>query len=162
MLKRKVDIGILEDYRRELFNSGKVMLKGVIRYNPERGKLKSNKSCCIIEVDSGVADFYRYQINKEYGMNLVKPSWETHISIIQGEDAKLAEKNIFWKKHEGKEITFTYSVFPRFSGDTDNKYLGDSGWFWFVDVQCNFINIMRNELNIGDLRSPHLTVGRKK
>lgn len=161
MLKRKIIINNIEDYKEKMLSSKKIELEGIIRYNPERKGLKTIQSCCIIELDSGVSDFYRYLINKEYGINLVKPSWGAHISIIQGNDAKNSEKHLSWNKYEGRKIKFTYTPFPRFSGDTDNKYGGDSGWFWFLNIQCDFINELRLELNLGKLRSPHLTVARK-
>ena len=162
MLKRNIYISNSKEYKKQLLSASQVDISGIIRYNPQRSRLKDNKSCCVIEVDSGVSDFYRNQVNKHYGMNLVKPSWSTHISVIQGEETKIAEKNLkFWKKHEGKEVSFKYSVFPRFSGDINNEFLGDCGWFWFLDVECELINTIRNELGLAVHKNIHLTIGRK-
>lgn len=152
----------IEKYRNEIFSSTKLQLKGVIRYNPKREGLKSNQSCCIIELDSGIADYYRCMVNKHYGLELIKPPWGAHISIIQGQEALEAEKNLNWGLYEGKEIEITYFPYPRYSGDTDNKYGSDGGWFWFLTVESEIFNTLRKELNLPEIRSPHLTIGRKK
>ena len=152
----------VEKYRNEIFSSKKQKLKGIVRYNPSREGLKSNQSCCIIEFDSGITDYYRYQVNKHYGIDLIKPHWGTHISIIQGEEARLSESHVFWKKYEGKEIEILYFPYPRYSGDTDNKYGSDAGRFWFLSVESDFFNLLRSELDLKNIKTPHLTIGKKR
>lgn len=161
-LQRNILIGNVDDFRNRVFGSKTIELKGIVRYDPDRTGLKKNTSCCVIEVDSGVSDFYRSQVNKHYGIDLVKPSWGTHISVVQGDIDKeniLFEK--YWGKYEGLEITFQYYVFPRYSGDTKSYSSGDNGWFWFLDVKCDFITKIRKELGLELNFRPHLTIGRK-
>lgn len=162
MLDRFIPIGNRELFIKQILDSAKIELKGTVRYDPERKGLKGQSSCCVLEVDSGVSDFYRNQINKEYGINLIKPSWAIHISIVEAIDVNDSIHFIEnWKKYEGTEVLFKYSVFPRFSGDLNGEYLDDCGWFWFLDVDCYLINKIRNELGLDDHKKPHLTIGRK-
>lgn len=162
MFLRDITIKNVEEYREKLYSTPLLKTEGIIKYNPERKGLKSNATCCIIELDSGITDYYRYCVNKYYGINLIKPNWNPHISIIQGEEALLSEKNTLWKKHEGKEIEILYYPFPRYSGDTDQKYGAASGRFWFLTIKCSFINKLRGELNLGNIKTPHLTIGKNK
>jgi len=162
MLKRKICVGEPDAFRNKVFTSPLTELKGVIRYDPERKGLKSNASCCIIEVDSGVSDFYRSQVIKEYGIKLAKPSWGAHISIVQGsieKDNELFKK--YWGKYDGVEVVFQYYAFPRFSGDTKAKTSTKNGSFWFLDVECEMFIKIREELGIETNFRPHLTIARK-
>lgn len=162
MLERLITVGNADKFREQVFNSPLIQLKGVIKYDPERKGLKNNAACCVIEVDSGISDFYRHQVNKEYGISLAKPSWGTHISIIQGsidQDAPLFKE--YWKKYEGLEVTFNYYVCPRFSGDTKAKTSTPNGSFWFLDVECDMVVKIREELGIETNFRPHLTIARK-
>lgn len=161
-LLRYIEMSNVEKYREEIFSMEKIELKGVIRYDPERENLKKGKSCCIVEIDSGITDYYRYFVNKKYGIELIKPAWGSHISIIQGEEAEISKNNKYWKKYEGKEIKIYYYPYPRYSGDTDNKYGSNAGRFWFLSVESYFFNELRNELSLSNIKTPHLTIGRKK
>jgi len=161
-LERHICIGDPDMFREKVFNSPKIELKGIIKYDPERKGLKNNAACCVVEVDSGISDFYRHQVNSHYGLNLAKPSWGTHISIIQGSIDKedpLFKK--FWRKYDGMEITFKYFAYPRFSGDTVSHPSGDNGWFWFLDIECDFITEIRSELGLKTNFKPHLTIARR-
>jgi hypothetical protein len=162
MFKRHIDIKDVDKYRIDIFTSKKQKTKGIIRYNPARGNLKNNQSCCILELDSGIADYYRHQVNKYYGIDLVKPSWKSHVSIITGEDASMAEQYHIWCKYEGKEVEIAYYPYPRYSGDTDNKYGTESGWFWFLTVESEFFNEIRSEFLLPNIKNPHLTIGRNR
>lgn len=143
MFLRDITIKNVEEYRKKLYSTPLLKTKGIIKYNPERKGLKSNATCCIIELDSGLTDYYRFCVNKHYGINLIKPNWNPHVSIIQGTEALLSEKDILWKKHENKEVEILYYPFPRYSGDTDQKYGAASGRFWFLTIERSFINKLR-------------------
>lgn len=162
MLKRRLFVDDVDSFREKVFSSPTIELTGIIRYDPDRGSLKNNKSCCIVEIDSGLSDFYRDQVNKEFGLNLKKPSWGTHISVVQGSinlNDPLFKK--YWKKYEGLEVYFKYYAYPRFNGDTVSKGSEIDGNFWFIDVECPFANKIRNELGMDSYYRPHITIGKK-
>lgn len=161
MFRRNIMVKNVEDYKKKLY-SQRLITKGHINYNPERGSMKNNASCCIVELDNGISDFYRSLVNKHYGIKLIKPNWNTHITIINPEEARLLQKNKLWKKYEGLEVDIMYYPFPRYSGDTDQKYGSQSGRFWFLTIDCKFINTLRNELNLNNIKTPHLTIGKNK
>ena len=79
MFLRDIKIKNVEEYREKLYSTPLLKTKGIIRYNPERKGLKSNATCCIVELDSGITDYYRCCVNKYYGINLIKPNWNPHI-----------------------------------------------------------------------------------
>ena len=103
MFLRDIKIKNVEEYREKLYSTPLLKTKGIIRYNPERKGLKSNATCCIVELDSGITDYYRCCVNKYYGINLIKPNWNPHISIIQGEEALLSEKIHYGKNMKAKK-----------------------------------------------------------
>ena len=161
MFTRNIAIEDIDNYRKALY-SQKLLTTGKMKYNPDRGSMKNNASCCIIELDNGISDFYRSLVNKRYGIELIKPNWDTHITLIKGEEANRSEIHPLWNKYESKEIEITYYPFPRYSGDTDQRYGSQSGRFWFLTIECDFINIMRNELGLDNIKTPHLTIGKNK
>lgn len=137
--------------------------EGTIRYNPERKGLKKNATCCIIEIDNEIIDYYRTMLNNYYGMELIKPSWDAHVSIIQGSiDVDSEEYKKYWFKYDNKKIKILYSGFPRYSGDTSAVGNGDNGWFWFLDVKSQDFYDIRDEFGLTTNFKPHLTIGKRK
>ena len=132
--------------------------KGVIRYDPYRGKMKSNtKWWVVVNTDQEITRYYRWWVHRRYWIELQQPAWGSHVSIIRGE--KPADHLMhLWKKYDGHWIEFEYNHNVRQSGDT-------TGWdrpdcFWFLDVRCEFLNQIRGELGRPTGWKYHLTIGR--
>jgi hypothetical protein len=127
-----------------LFNS-----KGILRYGPGIR--------AIVEVDQGVADFYRKLIPK---YNYVQPQmYPAHITVVR--TAKENPKNMnVWGKYEGEEIPFSY-----------DNYVYNNRTYWYLNVQSDRIGDIREELGLprfrfgelgADRRGYHITIGNVK
>lgn len=160
-LKRRILID-LKDYKHQLSMSPLLKAKGVVTFKPERKGLKLSLACCVIEVDEQIIDYYRDQVNKRYGLNLIKPSWSAHVSVIQGSiDPNSDIYKAVAEKYEGREVELSYSIMPRYSGDTDKVLNQKDGLFWFLTVESDIFYDIRSELGlIVDFR-PHLTIGKR-
>jgi len=131
---------------------------GVIQYDPSRpGMKKRTDWWAIVKIDREITRYYRWWIKTERWVNLYKPSWDAHISIIRGEKP---EKNLMhlWKKYDKMTVNFKYKHHVRQSGDT-------TGWdrpnhYFFVEVDCPFLLDIRKELNRPCNWKLHITIGR--
>lgn len=124
---------------------------GIIKYDPLRPGLKKKKDWwAIVRVDPEITRYYRWWVKNRYWIDLCKPSWDAHISIVRGEkpEDRLAH---LWKKYDGHKVTFKYS---------HEVYQADKGEFWMVDVDCPFLLDIRRELNRPANWNLHLTIGR--
>jgi len=135
---------------------------GVLQYNPYRGTMKKNIDWwLVVKTDPELVRYYSYQVKKnpvyfnETYINILNPSWGSHISVVRGEEPNDKFKQ-FWKKYDGHIINFTYSGLVKSS---QNK-------FWFLDVWCDKLNEIRSELGLkikydnGNLFHYHLTIGK--
>lgn len=154
--------------------------KGIIIYDPRRdginstdrnGRSNRDKWWVIVQTDSEICRYYRYQVQKtilnplgfekrkdalKHGFHFIdQPSWGAHISVVRGE--KPDEDHIhLWKKYDRQRIEFEYSHNVRqTSMDRDGH---DN--YWFVDVQCKFLEDLRLELGRPIKWKFHMTVGR--
>lgn len=149
-------------FREEKEKAPYLKTTGIVKYNPTRKGLKNNASCCVIEVDQGIIDYYRKLTNDKYGFDLLKPSWSAHISVVQGlidQTSDLYKEH--WLKYDNLEVELEYQIYPRYSGDTTDVGNGDHGWFWFLDVKCDLMKEIRIELGLVTNFSPHLTIGKR-
>ena len=97
---------------------------------------------------------------KERWLDLCKPSWDAHVSIIRGEEPEPHLKHL-WKKYDGQTVEFKYKHFVRQSGDRNfdlRENRPDN--FWFVEVDAPFLIDIRKELNRPANWKLHLTIGR--
>lgn len=149
--------------------------RGVLRYDPYRGKMKKNtKYWCVVETDSEINRLYRYMVDRnllnitmEPGFGLMQPSGGPHISVIRGErdvrkakdGSKVPQDHIdaLWGKYQGREVDFLYNVRVRQSGDTTKDR---PGHYWFLEVDCPFLKDIRDEFDLPSDWRLHLTVGR--
>jgi hypothetical protein len=132
--------------------------KGIIQYDPYRPGLKKKKDWwCVLNIDADITRYYRWWAFKEMGVELNKPSWGSHVSIIRGE--KPFPNNMdLWKKYNGLEVEFTYSSNVRQAGDRTG--LSVPSPFWFIDVECDFLIDIRKEMGFPYDYGLHLTIGR--
>jgi hypothetical protein len=154
-------IGLNKKYSESLKSSPYLKSVGIIKCNPERkGLINSAENWCVLNVDPEITRYYRTIVNNQYGINLSKPSWDSHITIIKGEVIE-ESLNDTLMVYDGLEVEFEYQVFPRYSGDTFSVGTTDVGWFWFLNVKCCFLQNLRDALNLHGKYRPHLTFGRK-
>lgn len=147
--------------RQELNECDYIDGTGIIKYDPHRGEMKKRTTWwAVMECDDGISDYYRYQIMKEYGINLHQPSWGAHVSIIRGERPRDDLMHL-WKKYDKQKVEFKYAHFPRFNGDTKIVTSHKNGAFWFLDVDAPFLTDIRKELELPHDWKLHLTVGRR-
>ena len=145
---------------------------GTLRYDPYRGDMKSNTAWwLIVDTDPEIVRYYAQQVMAnpaafgETKIDLINPSWGSHISVVRGETPRSDLKK-FWKKYSGEKVEFEYSHIVRRAGDTTPGHLKD--YFWFVDVWCDRLNEIRSELGLktyyddGRPFNNHLTVGRTR
>lgn len=161
MLKRKI-IFDLENEEPIMRKAPFLKTKGVITFQPKRNGLKMKKACCVIEVDEEIVNYYRYMTNQYYKTDLIKPSWAAHVSIVQGsvsmDDPKYLE---LVDKYEGLEVELEYSIYPRYSGDTEIVPSQDAGSFWFLNAKSKEFIEIRKELGLVTNYNPHLTIAKK-
>ena len=131
---------------------------GIIKYDPPRGKMKKKTQWwAVVNVDREITRYFRWWVQTELHINLYKPSWDAHVSIIRGERPP-EHKQHLWKKYDGQKIEFKYSVNVRQSGDT-------TGWdrpehYWFVEVDCPLLKQIRDEFGFKSDWKQHITIGR--
>lgn len=128
---------------------------GKIVYDPYRGNMKRRtKGWCVMEVDREITRYFRWFVKKELGVQLCNPAWDAHVSIVRGE--KISPKNIKnWKRFDKKSVQFEYSLNVRSAPDSSG-----TGTFWWVDVKCEDIQLVRDSLGLFTGYSYHLTIGR--
>jgi hypothetical protein len=128
---------------------------GTIVYDPYRGDMKGRtKWWCIVEVDKEITRYYRWWLQREKHIILQKPAWDAHISVIRGEHA-CSQHPEFWKKYQGQKIHFKYE-----HGNLCREADADGGFFYWIDVDCNFLNQVRAEFGLPRGWRFHLTIGR--
>lgn len=153
---------------------------GIIRYDPKRhginsvdqkGRVNRDKWWVIVTVDHELCRYYREQVQKfvlnplgfekrkdaiRHGFHFIDlPSWGAHCSVIRGEQPD-AEHMHLWKKYDGVKVEFEYEHYVRqtcIDRDGHDNY-------WFVDVRCDFLNHIREELGKPTGYRFHITVGR--
>jgi hypothetical protein len=134
---------------------------GVIVYDPFRGPMKRRtENWCVIDLDREITRYYRWWIKYEKHILLQRPSWDAHISIVRGEKIK-PEVQHLWKKYHQQRVEFFYRHVGDYqivrSGLTDSP---DDGNYFIVEVQCDIIDKIRNELQLKTGWFHHLTFGR--
>lgn len=122
--------------------------RGIIRYNPDRGSLKTgNHNWAVLEaLEDGLSDYYRFQFFKKYGISLEKPSWSPHISMIKGWDIN-SDKEWGWR--DGEEVDFEYS----------HALFWNKNFVW-VNTQSQAMYDIQEYYGFGKKERGHLTIGR--
>jgi len=135
---------------------------GTIIYDPYRGAMqRRTTNWCIVNVDKGITDYYRWWLRYQRHIYLQPPSWDAHISIVRGEKINDDKLKAFWKKYQNQRVGFTYQHVGDFYA-TRSKYSQsqDDGTYYCVDIQCSFLDDIRDELGLRTGFKYHLTFGR--
>jgi len=100
--------------------------KGVLRY--------SGANRLAMEIDQGLADFYRCLIPKYMPCN--RPRWAAHVTVVREEKEEPVHRE-FWGRYEGEEVPFLYSPIIQ----TGKVY------YW-LNVFCTRLEDIRIELGL--------------
>lgn len=120
--------------------------KATIHYDPRLGK-KYDPWWVIASCDNEIANYYRWHIERRFGITLLKPAFDAHVSIVIGEQPTNIE---LWGKHQNLEIDFSYT----------NK-IYTNGEFWWLNVQSPAMLELRDQLGLPEkTHNLHLTIGR--
>ena len=125
---------------------------GTIRYSPKlKGEGKSDNWWLIVDTCADLSRYYRYWWNynqRFWGDVLIRPAWQSHISVVRNEQPANPEH---WEKYAGHEIEFEYCT----------RVMGGGDYYW-LDVVCDRLIKIREELGLPpEPEYPfHLTVGR--
>ena len=124
--------------------------KGRINYDPRTDASEFKSWWAKVDVPASVIRYYQYWVRRELGIKLNTPIWKAHITVLRGE---IPKKQWLWKKHEGKQIEFTYSPNLRMS----------ETYVW-IPVESPELEDIRMELGLrAQPRVPfHITVGNTK
>lgn len=85
---------------------------GRVVYDPDRKGMKSNTDYwAVIEIDNGIADYYRHLFFRQYGIRLDKTAWDAHISMLK--NYTQTNKDIPWKYRDNEwvEVQYTHDFF---------------------------------------------------
>lgn len=104
----------------------------------------------ILQMTDDTDNYYRWFIEKRYGLKLQRPAWGGHISIVRGETTSQENWNIFKTKYDGKEIEFEHSGEIRTNGN-----------HWWLRTYCDNLKDFREEMGYprDGLWGLHLTIG---
>lgn len=105
-----------------------------------------------------LAAYYRGMIEKRFNIRLLKPSFDSHVSVVVGEEPLINAST--WNEFNGRKVKFTYTheVFT-------------NGYFWWIRVKSKELENVRKHFGLIDagsfneqgelLSNPfHLTVGK--
>ena len=98
-----------------------------------KGKLiySLNPTKIILEVDQGIADYYRSTIPKYFKVN--KPLYGAHISVVRKENVNMN----YWNKYNLKEIEFEY-----------RNYIYNDELYWWLNSYSKELEDIRIELGL--------------
>lgn len=120
-------------------------------YDPYRPGIKKVRKgeLIVAEVDTNIAEYYRWWVKKRYGLRLQNTAWISHITIVDGKSALDLSKNENWKKFHGQFIEFEYSV------EIEQHWK-----FWTLPVRSNDLMMVRKSLGLAPSYNFHITFGR--
>lgn len=131
---------------------------GRVIYDPRRpGMKRRTEGWCVANIDDELARYYRWWVMKRYWIELCKPSWGAHISIVRGERVRPKFQHN-WKLFQNKKINFKYTNHVLRTGK--NGVEGESDHFWYVNVISDDLNDIRNSLGLRIYPHYHITIGR--
>jgi len=129
---------------------------GKLIYGPQRKKMDATW-WCVLDVDKELTRYYRWIAKHEFGVELCKPSWDAHISVVRGEKPK-DEYLHLWKEHIDRE--FEFEIVPKLRQSGDTTRWDRASHFWFINIKCQELLDIRHSLNLPTQYNLHLTVGR--
>lgn len=128
-------------------------IQGRIEISPNReGVRKERPDLLIVKVSNDVSRYYRWFIEKRYGLELDPPCFGSHISVLDGRKAivKSVANQQYLKSIDNKPITIKFNP--------DSLY---RVWhFICLKVEEEELNVIRKTLGFTTTDKLHITVGR--
>lgn len=88
--------------------------RGIVVYGPKRGVdrngkpiIDENRVTIQIRDGFGICDYYSHQFFKKFGLQLVRPSWEPHVTVIG--DRRYNGRKAPWGYRTGDVVNLEYS-----------------------------------------------------
>jgi hypothetical protein len=129
---------------------------GIIKYDPYRSQMKNRTTgWCVLNIDRGIADYYRNWLRVEKHIHLQEPSWVGHISIVRGETLNPRVQQL-WKKYNNQSIDFTYDP-SEYHCAPDKKH---GGLYYWINADAPLFGEIRKELCLPIGWRFHITIGR--
>lgn len=124
--------------------------KAKIIYDPYRPGIKKIRQGTLVvaEVDSQIAEYYRWWVKKRFGLRLQNTAWIPHITLIDGKAFNL-NKHSNWKLFHNSVIDFEYSV------EIEQHWK-----FWTLPVRGKALHDVRKSLGMNPNYHFHITIGR--
>lgn len=134
-------------------NIGTFSVEGILRYNPNREKLKKTRShdefFLILEVPKNLGLYYRYWVKKRYDLFLNPPAYGEHVTILDGRREVSSNYIHYWKKYNNKKVKIQYT------NDVYQKWK-----FWCLPVISQELTDIQFELGFTENKPLHITFGR--
>lgn len=122
---------------------------GILAYDPQAKGIDPRAWWLILRTCPDLARYQRRWLKMFHRARFTvqKPAWNSHVSIVRGEDPPNAEA---WGRHEGESVEFEYE-----------QVLHTNGVHYWLEVECSRLSELRVELGLSALPSRpfHLTVG---
>lgn len=129
---------------------------GKFIFSPSRPGLKklhrSFDNGIILKVDNGISEYYSWWLHRKYGIEVSKPAWGTHITVVSDKD-RVKDVGAF----ERLKKVFNGKILPV----AHDVYLKKQWQFWVLDVIPTKEMIeVRRELGLKENFPFHITIGR--
>lgn len=128
--------------------------QGVIVYDPVRcadkkGQRLIHKNRVVIQLRGfGLIDYYAYQFYKKFGIRLIRPSWEPHITVFA--DHKYSKnKNQQWGYRNGETDVIQYG----------HNMFWNNEHVW-LPAECSAVYEIRNHYQNCPPDLGHITIGK--
>ena len=129
---------------------------GIIKYDPFRSQMKTRTAgWCVLNIDRGIADYYRNWLRVEKHIHLQEPSWIGHVSIVRGEPLSHNVQHL-WKKYDNHRVEFIYEHGVYHSAP-DKKH---GGLYYWINADASIFGEIRKELHLPVGWRFHITIGR--
>lgn len=130
---------------------------GKIKFDPQPIKDSSGNMFkpwwVVILFEDDLGGYYRWWLEKRYKVQLQRPAWDTHISVVRGEECSSELWNKYKNLYDEHEIEFKFCTSIITNAD-----------HWWLNIKCDFLNKLR--LNLGLSADAHfdfhITLGTTK
>jgi hypothetical protein len=109
---------------------------GRVLYDPRSEKTAFKPWWVILQCDKEIVRYYQHIFYKLYWKKLQTPVWQSHLSIVRGEEPQLKNN---WGKWHGKYIEYEYIY--------DGHFENNGIYFW-LKARSLQLNTIREELGI--------------
>ena len=125
------------------------MTLGKIEYDPARKGMKANtEHWAVINIDEGIGEYYRWQFFQQFKIQLEKPSWPIHSSVLKGYRDTDQDKPWGYRDLELVEMHYTHELF------------WNEQHVW-LNSHCDAYHDLRQYYNVSSaMDKGHITIGR--